>query len=128
MPGPRQPVFKPDHVLAFLSGDENVERSVPVHVNQAHLIGRLIFVKTMFRKSTAPIILEPSEHARVLRARGDVGMTVAVDIAHRKAVRADQGVIQFVRRPLRRLEPRLLPGRVPGSRQSLHDRRRLCPQ
>jgi len=53
-----QAVLIPDNILAFLAGHQDVERPVPIHVDETDFIGRLVLMNTMFGEVARAVVFD----------------------------------------------------------------------
>src|SRR5262249_49080236 len=98
-------VFKPDHILAFLACHQDVQSAIAVHIDEADLVRRLVFMDPMLGEAARAVVFEPRQNPRVLGAYGEIGAAIAIDVAGREPMRSDVSGIDLVRLPFRRFEP-----------------------
>src|SRR5215831_5942350 len=98
-------VFKPDHILAFLARHQDVQSAIAVHVDEADLVCRLVFMDPVFGEAAPAVVFKPGQNPRVLGTDREIGAAIAIDVADRQTVRSDVSGIDLVRLPLRRFEP-----------------------
>ena len=113
----RNPVFVPDHILALLSGDQDVERAIAIHIHQTHFVGGLVFVNAVLRKVAFAVVFEPGQNSRILRADGKIDIAVAIDIGGCHPMRAHIRSVNFVGRPPGGLKPDHTPPVSPAAQK-----------
>ena len=76
-----QRVLEPNHVVAGVAGDENVEVAVGVHVDGAGVVGTLLAADDSFGELALAVIFIPSSDVhRILAAGHRIDVAIIIQI------------------------------------------------
>src|SRR5712671_2674869 len=95
-----QAVFVPDHILAFLTCDQDVERPIAIHIDETDFVGGLILMNPMFGEVSPAVVFKPGEDSGILGTDRKIRTPVAVDIAGGQAMRSDVAGVDLMRPPV----------------------------
>src|SRR5688572_4673691 len=97
-----QTILVPRDIRAQMTGDEHIQITVAVHVDQSDVVCGLVRINRVRSEITFAVVLEPGSDEVVLSAGDCVDIAVAVDVAYGQRMRAGEVRVDLVRGPLRR--------------------------